>query len=37
VYETVDKDLVGGMVARTPDAELDVSVRNKLRKLAAIA
>jgi hypothetical protein len=25
------------MVARTPDAELDVSVRNKLRKLAAIA
>jgi F-type H+-transporting ATPase subunit delta len=37
VHETVDKDLVGGMVARTPDAELDVSVRSKLRKLAAIA
>jgi F-type H+-transporting ATPase subunit delta len=37
IHETVDVDLVGGMVARTPDAELDVSVRSKLRKLAAIA
>ncbi len=37
VFQMVDTDLVGGMVARTPDAELDVSVRSKLRKLAAIA
>jgi len=37
VHESVDPELVGGLVARTPDAELDVSVRSKLRKLAAIA
>jgi F-type H+-transporting ATPase subunit delta len=37
IHESVDASLVGGIVARTPDAELDVSVKSKLRKLAAIA
>jgi F0F1-type ATP synthase delta subunit len=37
LYETVDADLVGGFVARTPEAELDASLQHGLRKLAAIA
>lgn len=34
--ETVDTDLLGGLIARTPDAELDLSVRTKLKRLSAI-
>jgi len=34
--EAVDPDLLGGLVARTPDAWLDVSVRTKLKQLMAI-
>lgn len=37
LHESVDADLVGGFVARTPEAELDASLRQGLRKLAAIA
>jgi F-type H+-transporting ATPase subunit delta len=34
--EHVDPTIVGGFVARTPDAELDASVRTTLQQLAAI-
>lgn len=34
--ESVDPELVGGLVARTPDAELDLSIRSQLRHLANI-
>lgn len=34
--EQLDPDLLGGLVARTPDAQLDVSVRTKLKQLATI-
>ena len=34
--ESVDKELLGGLIARTPDAELDASVRSALRQLATI-
>lgn len=34
--EDVDKTLLGGVVARTPSAQLDLSVRSKLKKLATI-
>lgn len=34
--ETVDPGLLGGLIARTPDAELDLSVRSKLKQLASI-
>ena len=34
--EMVDPSLLGGVVARTPDAELDASVRTKLNRLATI-
>jgi F-type H+-transporting ATPase subunit delta len=34
--ETVDPALLGGLVARTADAELDASVRTKLNRLATI-
>jgi F-type H+-transporting ATPase subunit delta len=37
LHEMVDEDLIGGLIARTPSAELDVSVRNKLRQLTALA
>lgn len=37
LHETIDADLVGGFIARTPEAELDASLRHGLRKLAAIA
>lgn len=33
LHELIDKDLIGGLVARTPSAELDVSIRNTLRQL----
>lgn len=34
--EHVDPELVGGLVARTPSAELDLSIRTQLRRLATI-
>lgn len=34
--ESVDPTLLGGLVAKTPDAELDLSVRRRLRQLASI-
>ncbi len=34
--EQLDPQLLGGLVARTPDAELDLSVRTKLKQLATI-
>jgi ATP synthase F1 delta subunit len=34
--EHTDKDLIGGLIARTPDAIMDVSVRQQLKQLAAI-
>jgi F0F1-type ATP synthase delta subunit len=37
LHETTDQDLLGGFVARTPDAELDASVRTKLKSLASLA
>lgn len=36
LYEKVDPALLGGLIARTPDAQLDVSVKTKLQKLATI-
>lgn len=36
VSEQVDISLVGGLVARTPDGELDLSVRSQLNQLAAM-
>lgn len=37
LHETTDQSLLGGFVARTPDAEIDASVRSKLDKLASLA
>lgn len=34
--ENIDPDLLGGFVAKTPDGELDASVRTQLQHLAAI-
>jgi ATP synthase F1 delta subunit len=34
--EQVDPALLGGLIARTPDATLDVSVRSKIKELATI-
>lgn len=34
--EHVDTALLGGLIARTPDAELDASVRTKLKQLASL-
>lgn len=34
--EQVEPDLLGGLVARTPDAILDASVRTKLKQLASL-
>ena len=36
IAEHTDPHLLGGVVARTPDAILDASVRRKLQQLAAI-
>jgi F-type H+-transporting ATPase subunit delta len=35
--EEVDPSLLGGLIARTPDAVADMSVRTKLKQLATIA
>ena len=37
LHETTDEGLLGGFVARTPDAEIDASIRTKLQQLAALA
>ena len=34
--EHIDPALLGGLIARTPDAELDASVRTKLKQLASL-
>jgi F-type H+-transporting ATPase subunit delta len=34
--EHLDSSLIGGLVARTPDAQLDASVRTKLKQLASL-
>lgn len=34
--ETIDPTLIGGVIAKTPDAELDLSVRTKLKQLTSI-
>jgi F-type H+-transporting ATPase subunit delta len=34
--EKIDPALLGGLIARTPDAQLDVTVRAKLKQLATI-
>ena len=36
VTEHVEADLLGGLVARTPDGTLDTSVRTQLKRLTAI-
>lgn len=35
--ERVDPALLGGLIARTPDAQLDASVRTKLKQLASLS
>ena len=37
LHETVDPTLIGGLVARTADAEMDTTVKKTLRQLAAVA
>ncbi len=37
MHELTDEALIGGFVARTADAEIDASVRTKLRALASLA
>ena len=32
--ESIDPGLIGGLLARTPDGELDLSIRRQLRQLA---
>jgi F-type H+-transporting ATPase subunit delta len=34
--EHIDPALLGGLIARTPDGELDASVRTKLKQLASL-
>jgi F0F1-type ATP synthase delta subunit len=34
--ESVDPSVLGGILARTPDAELDLTVRSKLKQLASL-
>lgn len=36
LVENVDTDLLGGVVVRTPEAEMDTSLRKKLTRLKAI-
>ncbi len=36
IAEKTDPDLLGGLIARTPDAVLDASVRTKLKQLASL-
>lgn len=34
--ETIDEQLIGGVIVRTPTAELDASIRTKLKTLATM-
>ncbi|HSW99072.1 MAG TPA: F0F1 ATP synthase subunit delta [Candidatus Saccharimonadales bacterium] len=34
--EHLDPSLLGGLIARTPDAQLDASIRTKLKQLASL-
>lgn len=34
--EHIDPSLLGGLIARTPDAQLDASVRTQLKQLASL-
>lgn len=36
LFEETDPDLLGGLIARTPDAVIDASVRTKLKQLASL-
>jgi F-type H+-transporting ATPase subunit delta len=36
LIETIDENLIGGLVVRTPEAELDASLKTKLTRLRAI-
>lgn len=36
LIESVDPSLLGGLIARTPDAVVDASVRTKLKQLASL-
>lgn len=36
LVEHVDPDLLGGLIARTPDAVIDASVRTQLKQLASL-
>jgi len=36
LHASIDPGLIGGLVARTPDAVLDMSVRSRLNQLATI-
>jgi F-type H+-transporting ATPase subunit delta len=36
ITEALDPSLLGGLIARTPDAQLDTSVRTQLKQLATI-
>ncbi len=37
LHEAVNPGLIGGLIAKTPSAELDVSVQSTLRQLTALA
>ncbi len=35
LHESINQELIGGFIAKTPSAELDTSVRSRLRQLTA--
>ncbi len=37
LQESIDENLIGGLIARTAAGEIDVSIRTKLRQLTALA
>ncbi len=37
LHETIDESLIGGLIAKTPSADLDLSVKAKLRQLTGLA
>lgn len=37
LHESVDENLIGGLIAKTPSGEIDLSVRSKLRQLTGLA
>ncbi|HSH18047.1 MAG TPA: F0F1 ATP synthase subunit delta [Candidatus Saccharimonadales bacterium] len=36
MHESVDESLIGGVIIKTPSAELDLSVKSKLRQLTGL-